>query len=96
MRETNYRTASGEIDLVAERDGTLAFVEVKARRSTELGTPEESLTPGKRAHLVAAAQEYLRANGLEDAHWRIDLVALLFDPRGKLLRLNLLENAVEL
>ena len=93
--ETNYRTRSGEIDLIAERDATLVFVEVKARRGAALGLPEESITPGKRSHLVAAAQEYLQAADAGDVEWRIDLVALELDRGGKVLRLRVTENAVE-
>ena len=42
--ETNYRAKGGEIDVVAEKNGTLVFVEVRARTSAILGSPEESLT----------------------------------------------------
>ena len=94
--EANYRTRGGEIDLVTERDGVLVFVEVRTRRGGEFGLPEESITPSKRSHLVAAAQEYLQANGVEVADWRIDLVALELDSRGRLVRLDIVENAVEL
>ena len=93
--ETNYRTRMGEIDLIAERHGVLVFVEVKARRGNALDSPEESITPGKRSHLVAAAQEYLQAADAGDVDWRIDLVALELDRRGRLIRLRVTENAVE-
>ena len=42
--ERNYRTRMGEIDLIAEEDGVLCFVEVKARRSARLGHPSEAVT----------------------------------------------------
>ena len=64
--ETNYRANGGEIDLVAEKDGALVFVEVRTRTGHTAGSPEESVTPLKRSHLVAAAQEYLQANRAED------------------------------
>ena len=40
----NYRFERGEIDLIAEEGDELVFVEVKARRSTTFGTPEEAVT----------------------------------------------------
>lgn len=55
----NYRTRYGEIDIVAEGHGVIAFVEVKTRRSTAFGPPCESVTYGKRRRLVAAARRYI-------------------------------------
>lgn len=94
--ESNFRAKGGEIDLVAEKAGTLVFVEVRTRSGAEFGPPEESITPDKRMHLVAAAQEYLQARDAVDAEWRIDVVALVLDARGRVTRLQVIENAVEL
>jgi putative endonuclease len=91
----NYRCAAGEIDLVARCAGTLAFVEVRTRRGEKFGTPEESITPRKRRHLIAAAQSYLQANALPDAAWRIDVVAVELSTRGELLRVEVIENAIQ-
>ena len=94
--ESNYRAKGGEIDLVAEKDGTLVFVEVRTRHRSGFGSPEESVTARKRAHLVEAAQEYLQASGAEDRDWRIDLVAVRMAREGRVVGIDLLENAVEL
>ncbi len=63
----NFRVArgpgarAGEIDLVMrDRDGTLVFVEVRARRSRGHGGPAASVDGRKRARLVFAAQCYLQ------------------------------------
>lgn len=95
VRERNWRSAEGELDIVAELGQTLVFVEVRTRRGGHFGTPEESITPAKRAHLVAAAQAYLQAHSLEDRDWRIDVVAVEMSSRGELLRVDVIENAVE-
>ena len=92
----NQRCPSGEIDIITEQDQTLAFVEVRTRRGRSKGSPEESITPRKQAHMVAAAQEYLQANALEDRPWRIDVVAVELDHRNGLVRLEVIENAVEM
>jgi len=94
--EANYRTKAGEIDLIAEKDGALVFVEVRTRIGAALGSPEESITPRKRSHMVGAAQEYLPAHDAEGLEWRIDLVAVEFSPEGGPVRLDVLENSVEL
>lgn len=54
------RTEAGEVDLVAERDGLLAIIEVKARPS--LAEAAFALGPRQRARLVAAAEALLAAN----------------------------------
>ena len=64
--EINHRSGSGEIDVVAEQEGTLVFVEVRTRRGNAFGTPEESVTPRKRSRMVDAAQAYLQASQTED------------------------------
>ena len=92
---SNYRSKPGEIDLVTERDGAIVFVEVRARSGPSMGLPEESITPAKRRHLIAAAQEYLDEHSQQDRQWRIDLVAVEFD-RGRPPRVRIIENAIEL
>ncbi|MBR0669723.1 YraN family protein [Neoroseomonas soli] len=72
------RTPAGEIDLVAERDGLLAFIEVKARPS--LSEAAHALGPRQRARLVAAAECWLAANpGHGEAGMRFDVVIVAAD-----------------
>jgi putative endonuclease len=91
--ERNWRTAQGEIDLVVRGGQELIFVEVKTRRGRELGTPEEGLTRYKADKLMLLAQQYVAQHNL-DVDWRIDLVAVELDGRGKLLRCEHIPNAV--
>ena len=73
----NWRCPYGELDLIAEEDGELVFVEVKTRRGTSHGAPEEAITPAKRARLVAAAQSYLAEIAApDDRPFRIDVLAV--------------------
>jgi putative endonuclease len=95
IRARNWRCAVGEIDLVTEKDGVLIFVEVRTRRGDRLGTPEESITPAKRAKLIAAAQTYLDEHSQADWDWRIDVIAIEIGSRGEVKRCTLIENAIE-
>jgi putative endonuclease len=89
----NWRCRSGEIDLVVKDGGCLAFVEVRTRRGAGLGTPEESITPAKQARLIVLAEAYVQAHDWTGG-WRIDVVAVELDRRGRLLRIDHYENAV--
>jgi putative endonuclease len=92
--ERNYRCECGEVDIVAQDHGRLAFVEVRARRGTAFGTPEESVTPRKQRRLATVARNYLEEKGLRDVAWGIDVVAVEFTPAGVLRRIDLLRDAV--
>lgn len=93
----NVRTRKGEIDLIAMDAEGLAFVEVKARRGTAYGDPEEAITPRKQIRLVALAEEFVARQPEFAGHpWRIDVVAILLDRTGKVVRLNHIKNAVTL
>ena len=90
----NYRCPVGEIDIVAKRNSVWAFVEVRARRGKKFGSPEESITARKKAHLIAAAQTFLQDQAIVDADWRIDFVAVELDSKGRLARVEVIENAI--
>ena len=90
----NYRTREGEIDIVAADGEGFVFAEVKTRRTGSKGAPEEGLTRTKANRIISAAQAYLEAAGQADAQWRIDLVAVELDRSGRLLRIEVFENAV--
>lgn len=90
--QTNLRTEHGEIDLLASKDGQLIFVEVKARRSTRFGHPEEAVTAAKQAHLIAAAQTYMQSQPAE-TEWRIDVISV-FQAASGALEIIHIENAV--
>jgi putative endonuclease len=90
----NWRCAQGEIDLIAQAgDGLLVFVEVKTRRGHSMGLPEEALTPHKSRKLIQLAEIYLGDHNL-DVEWRLDLMAVELDQRGKLLRCEHIQDAV--
>ena len=76
LLERNARTAYGEIDIVASKDGVTFFVEVKTSQTQTFGYPEESITPLKRDHLVNSAEAYLLDHPELDGKWQIDVIAI--------------------
>ncbi len=92
--QTNYRCPEGEVDIVARQNDCLVFVEVRTKRSSEFGSPEESITPAKMEKLRRVGAHYRQAHDDVPASWRIDVVAVELDRRNKPLRIELIENAV--
>ncbi len=70
----NVRTPYGEIDLIAAKDGCIAFVEVKSRASRSVGPPEISVTPRKQKHMLDSAGYYAQLHDI--LHWQIDVIAV--------------------
>jgi putative endonuclease len=93
IREQNYRCAEGEIDIIAETDGLVVFVEVKCRRGSSMGTAAEGVTPAKQRRLVALTEAYASDHAVERA-LRIDVIAIDFARDGRMLSLVHHENAV--
>lgn len=60
----NYSTPLGEIDLIAQEDGVVVFVEVKTRTSGEFGPPQASVTRQKQRQIVKVAELFLQRNRL--------------------------------
>jgi len=75
----NYQSRLGEIDIIAEENGDLVFVEVKTRRSKDFGLPEEALSYDKRRRLTRLALNYLAHRKIKDVKCRFDVVSILMD-----------------
>ena len=74
--ERNYRTRSGEIDLIALDRGVVVFVEVKTRTSDAFGAPELAVTPKKQQRMLKAALGYMKYKKLHQVPCRFDVVAI--------------------
>jgi putative endonuclease len=97
IRERNYRVPRlGELDIVAVDGNCLVYVEVRTRRGRAYGTPEDSITVAKKLRLVQLAMSYRQSHagaGLPEDE-RIDVVAVEMTPAGRLLRIEIIKNAV--
>lgn len=74
--QRNWHCPQGELDIVARQGATLVFVEVRTRRASTSENAFASISMTKRQRLVAAIYAYLQANELDDADWRVDVIAI--------------------
>lgn len=87
----NVRTREGEIDIVAARDGVVAFVEVKTRRTLSYGTPAEAVGHRKRLRIRGLAARFLAASEARAREIRFDVVEVTCRRDGT--RINHIEAA---
>ena len=73
------------------RDSEVAFVEVKARRGEEFGSPVEAVHWRKQRELSRAAKVWVDRNGTEELAYRFDVVGILVE--GEQVRVRYVPNA---
>ncbi len=78
--ERNFRCRIGEIDIIAEKDGILIFVEVKTRRSRLFGRPSEAVNWAKQRKIIKTSQSYLLYRKIENMPCRFDVVEVYIGP----------------
>ncbi|MBI2721900.1 MAG: YraN family protein [Bacteroidetes bacterium] len=74
--EKNWRYKQYEIDIIAQNQNTIVFVEVKSRANDAFGEPELAVTRKKQKFLVLAANHYLQTHTIE-LECRFDIIAIL-------------------
>lgn len=74
--ERNFQKRYGELDIVALKDNTLVFVEVKTRIGRVFGLPEESVTPRKLAEIKQTAAYYTMLHPELPSGMQIDVIAI--------------------
>jgi putative endonuclease len=80
----NWRCRTGEIDIIAEVEGTLVFVEVRARkRAGSYGLAKESIDFRKQQQVRETAQFYLHRYQQYDQRIRFDVIAVQFKEDGE-------------
>lgn len=87
--ETNYRYRKAEIDIIAQKDQTLAIVEVKTRTSTDFGTPESFVNKKKINLILEATNAYVDEKNL-DLEISLDIISVIL---GKETKIEHIQNA---
>jgi putative endonuclease len=90
--ERNYRCRGGEIDVVAEEQGVLCFVEVRSCASDAFGGPLSTVRTRKQQRIIRAARHYLTTRRCLDREVRFDVVGITYAPE---LRIELVRGAFE-
>ena len=91
--ERNYRIRSAEIDLIAERDGVIVFVEVKTRKNKKYGRPAEAVTLAKQKKIISAASVFMQREEYVQSACRFDVIEVYYEEGVR--HINQIENAFE-
>lgn len=75
IRHRNWRSGRKELDIVAEYQGQLVVAEVKTRRDTRFGDPQDAITDRKIRRIVSTTDAYLRKFAL-DMPVRFDIITV--------------------
>ena len=90
----NFRIRSAEIDIIAQADDVIIFVEVKARSSINHGLPSEAVNLRKQKKIIEAESVFLQDENFSECACRFDVVEIYL--RGELVeKINHIENAFE-
>ena len=92
--QRRFRNGHRDIDLVVEREGTVAFVEVKARKGREFGDPVEAVNWSKQRELARSASVWIDRHGRPEESYRFDVVGVLVE--GERVRVRHVPNAFSL
>lgn len=88
--ERNFRSKTGEIDIIAQKNQIIVFVEVKSRNNNKYGFPYESVDYRKQQKIIRTAQSYINFKGLTDCQYRFDIVEVFLKTKNKV---NHIQNA---
>ncbi|SMC71164.1 YraN family protein [Pedobacter nyackensis] len=75
---TNWRCARAEVDVIADQEGTIIFVEVKTRSSVDYGHPEDFVSYKKEKQLEFASSAYIEMRQ-HQGEIRFDIIAIVFE-----------------
>lgn len=88
--ERNFRTKTGEIDIIASINDIIVFIEVKTRNSDKYGFPYEAVNYKKQQKIIKVAQNYINLRRLNDYQYRFDIIEIFLNSQA---RVNHIENA---
>ncbi len=91
----NYKFNFGELDVIAQKNNTIIFVEVKALKKEYEGfDPEMRVDYKKQNKLIKLATAYMLNKKLSDFDWQIDVISVVFDSENKKAKIKHFKNAL--
>lgn len=93
--EKNYRTKSGEIDIIAKDGTTVCFIEVKSRSSCKFGLPQEAVSFKKQQRIVKSAEYFLKSKNWLEVNSRFDVLGITLSGQGDNKKFVLIKDAFD-
>lgn len=95
--ERNYRIKGGEIDIIAERSGVIAFVEVKTRKFGSLDNGIDAVDKRKQSFVIRAADRYLEDHPAGGKSIRFDAAAVVIttEEHPRVIEMKYIEDAFD-
>ncbi len=94
IRERRYHTRNGEIDIIAQKDNLIVFVEVKARRNLKYGAPFEAVRGSKSQRMLKVAKEYIYRKRLNEMGFRFDVISIMLNDKDQVQSLEHFTNTI--
>lgn len=96
--ERNYTKKWGEIDIVAQKNNKIYFVEVKSQNQVDVThetiRPEENMHPKKLQRLSRTIQTYVLEKTIGEVDWQFDLIVVLLNENKKTAHVRRIENII--
>ena len=96
--DRNYTKKWGEIDIVAEKEGRLYFIEVKSvsRETFDLDqyNPEDNMHPWKMKRMARTIQTYLLSKRFDDREWQVDLLVVFLNLKDKSAKIKVVKDII--
>jgi putative endonuclease len=102
--ERNYTKKWGEIDIVAEKDSKIYFIEVKSvskldlnivtRETLDQQRPEDNMHPWKLKRLARTIQTYLMSKKQDENEWQFDLLVVFLDIKNKKAKIKVVKDII--
>ena len=91
----NYHTKYGEIDIIAEKNDIISFIEVKTRKNSSYGFPAEFVNYSKQQKIIKTAEIYINTHFSEKKNYKFDIIEVFYY-NSYIFHINHLEGAFEL